>query len=79
MFNGLLHGFSWDGTPSLAPALALPSLNAVVIFLVAYGLGTVLAMSFVAAAIGEGSLRMGERLDKVGNPHCDTLPVSFIT
>eukprot|EP00952_Eustigmatos_sp_NYUAD-ZCMA_P010120 41705-Eustigmatos_ZCMA.PRE.1 len=21
-FNGLLHGFSWDGTPTLAPALA---------------------------------------------------------
>ena len=23
MFNGLLHGFSWDGAPSLAPALAV--------------------------------------------------------
>jgi len=67
VLNGILHGFSWDGTPSLAPALALPNLPAVLVFLFAYCGGTVLAMSAVTALIGEGSLRVGEKLDRVLN------------
>ena len=38
--NGVLHGFSWDGAPSLAPALALSSWTSVLWFLVAYCSGT---------------------------------------
>jgi len=68
IFNGLLHGFSWDGTPSLAPALALPSVNAVLLFLIAYSAGTVLAMSAVTTIIGEGSLRVGEKLRRPDLP-----------
>jgi hypothetical protein len=34
--NGILHGFSWDGAPSLAPALACTSWPAVFWFLFAY-------------------------------------------
>lgn len=65
MLNGVLHGFSWDGTPSLAPALALPSSAAVAAFLAAYCIGTMMAMSVVTTIIGEGSLRVGERLHEV--------------
>lgn len=39
-FNGVLHGFSWDGAPSLAPALALSSWSSVLWFLLAYCSGT---------------------------------------
>jgi len=65
VLNGILHGFSFDGTPSLAPALALPNIGAVLIFLLAYCSGTILAMSAVASVIGEGTLRVGETLDQV--------------
>jgi len=68
VLNGILHGFSWDGTPSLAPALALPGLGAVLLFLFAYCGGTVLAMSAVTTIIGEGSLRVGEKLDRPDLP-----------
>ncbi|CAM9705342.1 unnamed protein product, partial [Phaeothamnion confervicola] len=43
--NGMLHGFSWDGAPSLAPALALSTWRSVALFLLAYCSGTMLAMS----------------------------------
>lgn len=68
LLNGILHGFSWDGTPSLAPALALPSLAAVVLFLLSYAIGTMVAMSTVTTVIGEGSLRVGETLDRPDLP-----------
>lgn len=68
VLNGILHGFSWDGTPSLAPALALPSLGAVLLFLFAYCGGTMVAMSTVTTIIGEGSLRVGEKLDQPDLP-----------
>ena len=68
MLNGMLHGFSVDGTPSLAPALALPSAGAVFVFLVAYCLGTILAMGTVTTVIGEGSLRLGSSLEQVTHP-----------
>jgi hypothetical protein len=63
--NGVLHGCSWDGAPSLAPALALTSWRAAVAFLLAYGVGTMAAMSLTAGLVGAGSLRLGEA---VGSP-----------
>ena len=41
--NGVLHGFSWDGAPSLAPALALSSWASVLWFLLAYCSGTMVS------------------------------------
>lgn len=41
--NGVLHGFSWDGAPSLAPALALSSWGSVLWFLLAYCSGTMVS------------------------------------
>jgi hypothetical protein len=63
--NGVLHGFSWDGAPSLAPALAMTSWRAAVSFLLSYGLGTMAAMSITAGVFGEGSMRLGK---VVNNP-----------
>ena len=64
--NGMLHGFSWDGTPSLAPALAMTSWKSVLSFLFSYCLGTMLTMSMTAGIVGEGSVRLGEA---VNNPN----------
>ena len=50
------------------PALALPSLGAAIMFLAAYCFGTVIAMSAATTLIGEGSLRVGESLDRVRAP-----------
>lgn len=41
--NGVLHGFSWDGAPSLAPALAFSSWASVLWFLLAYCSGTMVS------------------------------------
>jgi hypothetical protein len=58
--NGVLHGFSWDGAPSLAPALAMTSWRSAITFLLAYCIGTMAAMSITAGAFGEGSMRLGK-------------------
>lgn len=47
--NGVLHGFSWDGAPSLAPALAFSSWASVLWFLLAYCSGTMVSCD---AAVG---------------------------
>jgi len=60
IFNGFLHGFSWDGTPSLAPALAVATWKGSISFLLAYGIGTTLAMTIATILIGETTLRAGE-------------------
>lgn len=57
--NGFLHGFSWDGAPSLAPALAMTSWNGVLSFLMAYCAGTMIAMSLTAGFVAESSVRLG--------------------
>jgi hypothetical protein len=60
LFNGLLHGFSWDGAPSLAPALAVATWRGNVAFLLAYALGTIGVMTVATTVIGEGTRRAGK-------------------
>lgn len=57
MFNGLLHGFSWDGAPSLAPAIAVATWGGNLAFLSAYAAGTMGAMALTTTLIGEGTRR----------------------
>jgi hypothetical protein len=59
LLNGLLHGFSWDGAPSLAPALAVATWSGNLAFLGAYATGTMLTMALVTMLIGEGTRRAG--------------------
>lgn len=68
IFNGLLHGFSWDGAPSLAPALAVATWRGSISFLLAYALGTMGAMSITTTLIGESTRRAGEILDRPDLP-----------
>ena len=58
--NGILHGFSWDGAPSLAPALAMTTWKGTLSFLFSYCIGTMAVMSLVAGLVGEGSVRLGK-------------------
>lgn len=60
VFNGLLHGFSWDGAPSLAPALAVATWRGNISFLLAYAVGTMAAMTLTTSLIGEATRRAGE-------------------
>ena len=60
MFNGLLHGFSWDGAPSLAPAIAVATWRGNLAFLFAYAIGTIGVMTVATTVIGEGTRRAGE-------------------
>ncbi|GMI37545.1 hypothetical protein TrRE_jg13065 [Triparma retinervis] len=68
LLNGILHGFSWDGAPSLAGGLAVKTWRGNAAFLVAYALGTVLAMSATTTVIGEGTVRIGERMKRPDVP-----------
>jgi hypothetical protein len=61
--NGMLHGFSWDGAPSVAPALAMRTWHSAVSFLLSYCIGTMLAMSITAGVVGEGSVRLGKAIN----------------
>lgn len=60
IFNGILHGFSWDGAPSLAPAVAVATWGGNLTFLGAYAFGTMAAMAATTTLIGEGTRRAGE-------------------
>ena len=60
LFNGILHGFSWDGAPSLA--LAVATWRRSISFLLAYALGTMGAMSITMMLIGESTIRASEIL-----------------
>jgi sulfite exporter TauE/SafE len=60
VFNGLLHGFSWDGAPSLAPALAVATWRGNISFLLSYAVGTMAAMTLTTSLIGEATRRAGE-------------------
>jgi len=60
IFNGLLHGFSWDGAPSLAPAIAVATWSGNLAFLSAYAAGTMAAMTLVTTLVGEGTRQAGQ-------------------
>jgi len=60
LLNGILHGFSWDGAPSLAPAIAVATWTGNLAFLSAYAVGTMTAMAVVTTLVGEGTRRAGE-------------------
>mmetsp|Transcript_9623 Transcript_9623/g.12535 ORF Transcript_9623/g.12535 Transcript_9623/m.12535 type:complete len:295 (+) Transcript_9623:123-1007(+) len=68
MFNGLLHGFSWDGAPSLAPALAVATWRGNLAFLFSYAVGTMAAMAVTTTLIGEGTRRAGELFNRPDIP-----------
>jgi hypothetical protein len=57
--NGCLLGLSWDGLPSLSPALALDSLALATLFFLSYLIGTVLTMAVTTAIIGESTVWLG--------------------
>ena len=60
VLNGILHGFSWDGAPSLAPAIAVATWSGNLAFLSAYAVGTMTAMAVVTTLVGEGTRRAGQ-------------------
>lgn len=68
LFNGLLHGFSWDGAPSLAPAVAIATLRGSLTFLISYALGTMAMMTLATSLIGEGTRRAAGKLDRPDLP-----------
>lgn len=68
IFNGILHGFSWDGAPSLAPALAVATWRGSLSFLLAYAIGTMGAMTLTTTLIGEGTRRAGEIFNRPDIP-----------
>ena len=68
VFNGLLHGFSWDGAPSLAPALAVASWAGNLVFLTSYAIGTMLTMAVTTTLVGEGTRRAGEIFNRPDIP-----------
>ena len=68
IFNGLLHGFSWDGAPSLAPALAVATWGGNLAFLSAYAAGTVATMAIATSFIGEGTRQAGEFFNRPDLP-----------
>jgi len=76
--NGVLHGFSWDGAPSLAPALAMTSWRSALSFLLAYCFGTMAAMSLTAGLVGEGSVRLGKAVNSPALPKQLSLGSSLI-
>jgi hypothetical protein len=68
IFNGLLHGFSWDGAPSLAPAIAVATWGGNLTFLASYAAGTIGAMAITTTLIGEGTRRAGEVFNRPDIP-----------
>jgi hypothetical protein len=53
--NGILLGFSWDALPSLTPAVSITKWTILFIFILAYGIGTLVAISISSAIIGEST------------------------
>ena len=68
LFNGILHGFSWDGAPSLAPAIAVSTWRGSMAFLLSYALGTMAAMTLATSLIGEGTRRASHKLERPNLP-----------
>jgi len=78
LLNGILHGFSWDGAPSLAPAVALATLKGSLSFLFSYAIGTMAAMTLATTVIGETTRRAGEIFHKPDLPQKLSLVSSFL-
>ena len=78
LLNGLLHGFSWDGAPSLAPALALITWGHTISFLSAYALGTTLTMALVTTVVGEGTRRASQIFHRPDLPQKFSLASSLV-
>jgi hypothetical protein len=57
--NGALLGLSWDGLPSLSPALAMDAWSEAMLFFLSYLVGTVITMAITAAIIGESTRWLG--------------------
>lgn len=58
--NGLILGFSLDGIPSLTPTLTAVTWQSLLNFLVAYAVGTIGSMTFIAGLIGYFSSIIGQ-------------------
>lgn len=78
LFNGILHGFSWDGAPSLAPAVAIATWKGSLTFLLSYALGTMAAMALATTIIGEGTRRAAGKLDRPNLPRDLSVASSFL-
>lgn len=78
VMNGLLHGFSWDGAPSLAPALALATWRGNLSFLLAYAVGTAAAMTITTSAVGQLTRWAGETLDRPDIPQKLSVVASWV-
>eukprot|EP01082_Thalassiosira_pseudonana_P001243 g1703.t1 g1703 contig10:2614370-2615455(+) len=78
LFNGILHGFSWDGAPSLAPAVAISTWRGSLTFLISYALGTMAAMTLATTVIGEGTRRASDKLDRPDLPRDLSVGSSFL-
>jgi hypothetical protein len=78
LLNGILHGFSWDGAPSLAPALALITWGHTISFLSAYALGTTVTMALVTTVIGEGTRRASQIFHRPDLPQKFSLASSLL-
>lgn len=78
IFNGLLHGFSWDGAPSLAPAVAVATWSGNLAFLSAYAAGTMATMAITTTLIGEGTRKAGQVMERPDLPQRLSLFSSFL-
>lgn len=67
--TGILHGCSGSGhLLGVMPALAMPSWSIAATYLVAFGLGTMAAMSIFTGVVGELSSQMSEQLNDPRTP-----------
>lgn len=78
ILNGLLHGLSWDGAPSLAPALAVTTWRGNISFLLAYACGTAATMALTTTLVGEGTRKAGEALNRPDIPQKISLVSSWV-
>jgi len=53
--NGIVLGLSWDALPSLTPAVSITKWTTLFIFILFYGIGTLVAISISSAIIGEST------------------------
>jgi len=78
LFNGLLHGFSCDGALSLVPALAVSTWRGNISFLLAYGLGTMGAMSIATTLVGEGTRKASQVFNRPDIPQKLSMVFSWL-